>query len=321
MYNIPVLFVIFNRPEIAYKSFIKIKDIKPKKLYIAQDGPRKDKESEGNKVIETRKCVMDLIDWPCEVKTLFQDYNLGCGKGVYTAISWLFDNEEMGIVLEDDCVVNSSFFLFMEEMLNKYKDDQRVGMVAGSNLIHTYHETRSSYFFSRYKSCWGWGSWRRAWRNMDLDMNWRKNHLMDVINNSGYYAKGHNKWLYQLRCIDTNYVSAWDWQWFFSLASENQLCIYPCVNLVSNIGNDVNATHTSFGCITYEAQDLIFPLKEPGVICPNEEFDKAFWKKENSLRFHIQRFIPNSLKIRLKRITKKMAHLQSSVFDLAKDLV
>lgn len=305
MYNIPVLFVIFNRPEVARKSFEAIRQRKPQKLYIACDGARDNKPGETELVEKTRKTILDAIDWECEVKTLFQEQNLGCGKGVFTAITWLFENEERGIILEDDCVVTSSFFRFMEEMLEKYKDDQRIGMVAGSNLIPAYKETRSSYFFSRYKSCWGWGSWRRAWTNMDLDMCWRKDYLMDVINNSGYYAKGQTKWFHQLKCIDTNYVSAWDWQWFFTLASQNQLCVYPSVNLVSNIGNDADATHTSFSTITYESHELGFPLKEPMYVCPNEGFDKAFWKEENTLRLRVQRLLPNALKRELKILLKK----------------
>ena len=308
--NIPILFVIFNRSEIARISFESIRQRKPQKLYIACDGARSNKCGEAELVEKTRKTILDAIDWDCEVKTLFQKENLGCGKGVFTAISWLFENEEMGIILEDDCVVNPSFFRFMEEMLEKYKDDQRIGMVAGSNLIPAYREMRSSYFFSRYKSCWGWGSWRRAWANMDLDMSWRKDYLMDVVNNSGYYAKGQDKWLHQLKCIDTNYVSAWDWQWFFTLASQNQLCVYPSVNLVSNIGNDADATHTSFGAITYESQELEFPLKCPRYVCPNEVFDKAFWQEENTIRLRVMRLLPNTLKRYCKRVITNLIKKQ-----------
>lgn len=305
-YNIPILFVIFNRPEIARKSFEAIRKQKPQKLYIACDGARANKPGEIELLEKTRNTILNAIDWECEVKTLFQNDNLGCGKGVFTAISWLFENEERGIILEDDCVVNSSFFMFMEQILEKYKDDQRIGMVAGSNLVPSYQETRFSYFFSHYKSCWGWGSWRRAWANMDIDMKWRNDYLMDVINNSGYYAKGQDKWLHQLKCIDTNYVSAWDWQWYFTLAAQNQLCVFPSVNLVTNIGNDANATHTSFGRITYDSYELEFPLKEPAYVCPNERFDKAFWKLENNLRLLIQRLLPNAFKAKLKVFLKKI---------------
>lgn len=304
-YNIPILFVFFNRLEISMRAFEAVRRQRPQRLYLACDGPRNDKSGEAEIVLGIRNTILNSIDWDCDVKTLFQEKNLGCGKGVFTAINWLFDNEELGIVLEDDCVANDSFFRFMAEILNKYKDDQRIGMVAGSNLISTYNEKRCSYFFSRYKSCWGWGTWKRAWQNMDMEMNWRKDYLRDIISNSGYYARGEYKWHHQLKCIDEDYVSAWDWQWYYSLAAQNQLCVYPSVNLVSNIGDDANATHTSFGNITKASCDMTFPLVPPKYVCPNERFDNAFWKDENTIRLRIQRLFPNSVKTMIKDFIKK----------------
>ena len=146
-FTMPVLFVFFNRKNTACESFKRIRNAKPAKLYLAQDGARKDKCGEDIIVKETREAILSMIDWDCEVKTLFQDENLGCGVGVFTAISWLFENEEMGVILEDDCVVTNSFFKFMEQMLRKYKEDQRIGMIAGSNLISGYTEHKTSYFF------------------------------------------------------------------------------------------------------------------------------------------------------------------------------
>lgn len=304
-YNIPILFVFFNRLDISMRAFESVRRQKPQRLYLACDGPRNNKEGEYELVKNIRDYILNSIDWDCDVKTLFQENNLGCGKGVFTAINWLFDNEEYGVVLEDDCIANDSFFRFMAEMLYRYKDDQRIGMVAGSNLISSYNEKRFSYFFSRYKSCWGWGTWKRAWQNMDLEMNWRKDSMRDIICNSGYYARGNNKWYHQLKCIDEDYVSAWDWQWYFSLAAQNQLCVYPSVNLVSNIGDDANATHTSFGNITKNVNDITFPLVPPKYVCPNERFDNAFWEDENSVRLRIQRLFPNSVKKIIKGIIKK----------------
>ena len=133
-------------------------------------------------------------------------------------------------------------------------------------------------------------------------MKWRNDYLMDVINNSGYYAKGQDKWLHQLKCIDTNYVSAWDWQWYFSLAAQNQLCLYPKVNLVSNIGNDSNATHTSLSDITIESHTLSFPLKHPPYIVPNVSFDNIFYHQENTLRIKISRIIPYNIKKIIKNL-------------------
>lgn len=301
MYSIPILFIVFNRPTVALQAFQKIKEIKPTALYIASDAARKDYVEEAIKVKETRCRILEEVTWPCEVRTLFQNENLGCGLGVYTAIDWFFQNESQGIILEDDCVVDISFFQFMKEMLMKYENDDRIGMVAGTNPIKSV-EWRCSYCFSKYKSCWGWGTWRRAWQNMDINMSWRQNGLHSILYNSGFCGKDISGWKYKLRCIDGDIVSAWDWQWYFSLAAQNQLCIYPAVNLVSNIGNDANATHTSLGDITLKSYSLDFPLLHPRYVVPDYNFDKAFYKVNNSLQVRVLRMIPAALKKRIKKV-------------------
>lgn len=282
------------------RSFESIRRARPQRLYIASDGPRKERVGEAEVVARTRSSVLAMIDWDCEVKTLFQEQNLGCGPGVYTAISWLFEHEEMGIIIEDDCIVSESFFPFMEQMLTRYALDQRVGMVAGFNPIPM-PQLEDSYLFSRFKISWGWGSWRRAWLGMDLDMRWRQTIPDSVLNNSGFRAMDRKEWLYQLKCIDQGYVSAWDWQWYFSLAAQNQLCIYPKVNLVCNIGVGAEATHTSFGQITRQRYELEFPLLDPPYMVPNVHFEKACYKYTNSIYRRFLRLFPLALKARLKR--------------------
>jgi hypothetical protein len=304
-YSIPVLFVVFNRPEIALKSFKAIKKISPHRLYIASDAPRETVPNEKELVEETRNKILREIDWDCEIHTLFQEKNLGCGLGVYTAISWLFEHEECGIILEDDCVVNNSFFAYMEELLTRYATDDRIGMIAGTNPLLQF-DSKNSYIFSKYKSCWGWASWRRAWKNMELDMDWRIHEYESVLKNAGYCAKDYNGWRYKIKCIDKNIVSAWDWQWYFSLSANNQLCIYPIKNLVSNIGTDANATHTSGGEITLENFSLVFPLQHPQYVVPNYQFDKLFYKKSNTMIIKFKRLIPISLKKKLKKIIVKL---------------
>lgn len=304
MFQEPILFIIFNRPEISFKAFSEIRKVQPQKLFIAQDGAREGK-NEDDIIQKTRKTILDNIDWECEVKTLFQSSNLGCGIGVFTAIQWFFDNVERGIIIEDDCIVNSSFFPFMEEMLEKYKDDQRIGMIAGTNPIKGVNYN-FSYHFSRFKSCWGWATWKRAWKNMDINMEWRKMELDSILNNSGFNGQDLAKWRFQLNYIDNKFVSAWDWQWYFSLAAQNQLCIYPKVNLVSNIGNDSNATHTSFSNITLKNEELSFPLKHPTNIVPNVYFDKAFYKRGNTFFIKLSRLIPYKFKKKTKIIINKL---------------
>lgn len=300
-FQIPILFIIFNRPEIALGSFEKIKQIAPRYLYIASDGARTNIEGEEILVNKTRDLIINEIDWDCEVKTLFQKSNLGCGKGVYTAINWLFENEELGIILEDDCIADLSFFKYMEEMLIRYKNDYRIGMISGTNPIKML-DYSYSIIFSKYKSCWGWATWKRAWNNMDINMSWRQSDYYDVLYNLGYLGKDISGWKYKIKCIDNDIVSAWDWQWYFSLAAQNQLCVYPIHNLVSNVGNDTNATHTSFSNITLKSYSLNFPLKYPNHILPNKKFDYLFYKKSNNFYIKVNRLLP----YRLKRIIKRM---------------
>jgi len=304
-YSIPVLFIFFNRKEIALESFEKIKKAKPQKLYLASDGHREDKMGEAEKVLEIRNAILQEIDWDCDIQTLFHETNLGCANAVLTAINWLFEKEENGIILEDDCVVQDSFFPFIEELLERYKDDSRIGMIDGANYIQ--YEIENSYCFSRYKSTNGWATWRRAWKNMDMDMKWRDTKSdSSVLKNMGYLGKDINCWKYSLKAIDANFVSAWDWQWYFTLASQNQLSIVPKVNLVSNIGFGKDATHTTEKLKPkYLAEkELSFPLLHPKYILPDYSFDKVFNKGYNNFIYTLKRYMPFSIKKRLKKILR-----------------
>lgn len=301
MYNIPILFVIFKRRDITLETFEQIRHLKPAKLYIAGDGARKGIMGEENEVIDTRKAVLESIDWDCEVETLFQNINLGCGMGVYTAINWFFEKEEEGVILEDDCIAHPTFFHYVEELLDRYKADERIGMIAGTNPIAQV-DIHTSYCFSRYAACWGWATWRRAWRNMRIEMNFLQTSKKNILNNRGLYAKENKRWNYQLLMIKKKRVSAWDWQWYFSLAAQNQLCIFPSVNLISNIGNDNAATHTSRASIYLERKELLFPLIHPETVLPDFAFDHAFYKCENMFKERLKRAMP----YRLKQIVKKL---------------
>lgn len=306
-YDIPILFVIFRRKDVTMRTFAAIKAAQPAKLYIACDGARETVNGEQELVEATRQAVENAIDWPCEVHRRYQDHNQGCAKAVSSAISWMFETEEMGIILEDDCVAKASFFKFVREMLHRYKDDQRIGMVAGTNLVSSKVTMPDSYCFSKYKACWGWATWKRAWSNFQLDMPWRDSgYYQSVIANNGFRAKDKNYWKYRLNLIDANYVSSWDWPWYFCLAAQNQLCIFPSKDLIVNIGFDAEATHTSFFNLPkYKDEgELSFPLRHPRYIVPYEPFDKAFYKANNNLYMRLSSCIPLWLKKKLKKMLK-----------------
>lgn len=265
-YSIPILLIVFKRPETTRKVFEKIKKIRPQKLYVACDGARKNVQGEEELVQQTKNLILNNIDWDCQLFTKFEKKNLGCKDGVYTAINWLFESEDMGIILEDDCVVQDSFFPFMKDLLERYRLDERIGMIDGANYIKKI-SIPYSYCFSRFKSTNGWGTWKRAWKNMDIDMKWRNTPMeKSILWNAGFEGKDLKYWKYRLKVIDCNQASAWDWQWYFTLSANNQLSIFPKYSLVSNIGFGEGATHTTERKLPdyYMAdKELTFPLSHP----------------------------------------------------------
>ncbi len=303
MYDIPILFVFFNRPEIALKAFQSIRECQPEHLYLACDGPRATVPGEDALVAGLRAQITSSIDWDCSVHTFFQEKNVGCGPNVYAAISWLFANEECGIVLEDDCIADPSFFPFIRQMLETYRQDQRIGMIAGTNPVASAYRAPYSYLFSRFKNCWGWATWRRAWEAMDYPMQWRNTPLAEsVIVNSGYRGKDNHRWRWQLQYMDNQWVSSWDWQWYFTLASQNQLCVFPSVNLISNIGNDAAATHNASGNITFRTNAMEFPLRQPPFMVPDTAFEKKMYRHTSSFSLRVNRHIPHALKALKRRL-------------------
>ena len=156
----PVLFLVFNRSDTATQVFEKIRQVRPSRLYVAGDGPREGYNEE-EKVAKARE-IATRVDWPCEVKTLFRDKNLGCAHGCSNAISWFFQHEEKGIILEDDCVPHLDFFTFCENLLDRYAEDERVTVVSGNNFQKGKWRGDASYYFSKFPHIWGWATWRRA---------------------------------------------------------------------------------------------------------------------------------------------------------------
>lgn len=273
-YDTPILFIIFKRYDTTIKVFEVIKKMKPKKLYIAADGPRNQLEKEA--CDKTRE-IIEQIDWDCDLHLMLRDENIGCKYGPYTSISWLFETEEEGVILEDDCVPDLTFFSFAKQMLEKYRTDERIGMIAGHNEVSLSLST--SYVFSRFKACWGWATWKRAWKNIDIELQ-RYDYRSEVAPLMVYDRQRVVHWHKALELIAQNKVAAWDWPWYFSSAAQSQLCIFPSKNLVANIGFGEDGTHC-FGEPPVEAitkYALDFPLVAPETVIVNWEFEREFEK-------------------------------------------
>jgi len=243
-FSTPVLFLIFNRPDCTARVFETIRNVRPKRLYIASDGSRKQKIADSEKV----KLVRDIatqVDWECEVFTLFQEKNLGCKMAVSTVISWFFRHEERGIILEDDCLPNLDFFKFCEMMLEDYKDDQRIWAITGDNFQNGITRGEGSYYFSKYMHVWGWATWRRTWSKYDVEIKFWPNFKRSaewrrLMNNT----KERNYWNKILDKVHKRSINTWDYQLSAIIWKNSGLVITPNINLVKNIGLGIEATHT-----------------------------------------------------------------------------
>lgn len=264
-----ILFLVFNRPDVTQRVFEAIRRVRPPRLYVAADGPRSNRPQEAALCQQTRQ-IASSVDWPCELKTLFREENLGCRVGVSTAIDWFFQNEEAGIILEDDCLPDESFIAYCEELLDTYKNDRGVMVISGDYFHGEAHRPETSYYFSRYNHCWGWASWRRAWELYDRDMSrWPQLRDTDWLVEIG---DGHTDFIrYWTRMFDRSYageIDSWAYRWLFSCWLNNGLTALPSANLVKNIGFGEDATHTSghnrWGSMPLESLD--FPLIKPGKV-------------------------------------------------------
>jgi hypothetical protein len=243
-YPTPILFLVFNRPDVTRVVLREIRKVKPAKLFIASDGPRLGVGGEEEKVEEVRSSTLSAVDWDCDVQTLFRSENLGCRRAVMEAISWYFDNVEEGIILEDDCAPHPSFFTYCGELLDRYRNDPRVMMISGDNFQDGVKRGCASYYFSRYAHIWGWASWRRAWRKMDRDLS-----TYGAFRNEGqlgnlFDSEECDYWRRVFDAVKRGEIDTWDYAWFYSVLSQGGVSAMPNVNLVSNIGFGGSATHT-----------------------------------------------------------------------------
>lgn len=234
--KIPVLLLIFKRKEEAMKAFEPIKKYQPERLYIAADGPRAGVAGEKEDCEATRKAVLDAVDWNCEVKTLFRDANLGCTDAVYGGISWFFENEEYGVINEDDVVLADDFFKFCEILLPKYKDEEKIMIISSRN--HSGIKILSNeYLFSQYANIWGWASWSRAWRKNPNNFDgWETYRKRNLIKRFGAF-QGLITIHYYNACSNPNKkMGSWDYTWSYIINKNDGICICPGVNLSTNVG-------------------------------------------------------------------------------------
>lgn len=279
---LPVAFIIFNRPDTTERVFAEIANAKPPKLLVIGDGPRTGRPGEAEKVAATR-AIIQRVDWDCKVLTNFSEVNLGCKKRVSSGIDWVFEQVEEAIILEDDCLPDITFFRFCQEMLERYRGDQRIGMISGDNFQFGRRYGDDSYYFSKYVHIWGWATWRDRWvGSYDASMaKWPRirdeGTIADIVGDmheAVYWGKIFER-------VHREGIDTWDYQWVFANWVNGRLSVVPAVNLISNIGFGVNATHTT-GVSELEnlpSTPIKFPLSHPIGVFKSLRADRFSEKK------------------------------------------
>lgn len=274
-FDVPIVFCTFNRLECTKKVFERIREIRPTKLYLVSDGARDSVSGEKEKVNGVRKYIETHIDWDCHVYKNFAEKNMGCGKRMSSGISWAFEQEEKLIILEDDCQADLSFFRYCEELLERYKDNESVMLIAGYNPLGTLEE-KESFIFTPFIEIWGWATWKRTWQQYDYDIvDWKE----------------HTGWQYMSKFMDnkviTQYsslfdsvfdhkVDTWDYQLQYLVFRKGALAIVPSRSMVRNIGFGVDATHTKTAPIklSNKSHTMEFPLKVPSGVENNAAYNE-----------------------------------------------
>ncbi len=281
MFNTPILFLIFNRPETTAPVFEQIKKLQPKYLFVAADGPRNNRPGEAEECSAARTIVLEGIDWDCEVKTFLRDENAGCRKAVSEAIVWFFEQVEQGIILEDDCLPDQSFFSYCEQLLERYKQDSTIISIGGTNLGYDFGND-DSYGFSRFMNMWGWATWRRSATMIDYNMaKWKKLTFKKLFlfgrlrDGKSLDINWINYWKNYFDITASGKLNTWDYQWIFAQQYFKKISIFPAHNLVKNIGFTEKATHTAYPdhpIASLPLQTLPFPLQHPA----KNEVDKIY---------------------------------------------
>lgn len=235
--KVPVLFIIFNRPDIAANSFESVRQYKPSTLYLAADGPRSSRLGEDKLCQETRQRIIDMIDWDCDIKTLFREKNIGVDLGVYSAINWMFETEKWGVVIEDDCYVSQDFYHLCEDAFIRYRNEPKVMHIIANNPMSIVHKS-SNLEFTYYPMSWGWATWADKWHNI-MDPEMKEFHNITIwamIKKFGWFQGP----MFYRSLVHTypnrHLLKPWDYIWRYSIMVNNGLCLIPEVNLAINRG-------------------------------------------------------------------------------------
>lgn len=299
--DIPVAMVFFNRDDTLEKVFEKVRQAKPSKLFLIQDGPRENRPNDVESIEKCRK-VVEAVDWECEIHKNYSEVNLGCGRRVSSGITWVFEHVDRAIILEDDCVIEPSFVEFAKELLDKYESDERVAMISALNHFENWDCGGYDYCFTMTGAIAAWATWKRVWDGFDFKLSDFEDpyiqKTLPLVYHNKKMAKQHMQhWkdIYEKGKNGEN-VRFWGAQYDYLKMKNKGLSIVPSHSLSCNIGVGEKATFSGGGIqfmpkkirqwFFQKTYPMEFPLKHPPVILPDENYDTRYYKIARPNKVH-----------------------------------
>lgn len=261
----PVVIFIYKRSDNLKKIISVLRKIHPTSLYIVSDGSKYIEEKV--KVDQTIRIIESLINWECEINKNYSNINLGLKERFRSGIDWVFEHTDSAIFIEDDCIPDPTFFQFCDELLEKYKDDERIFSISGNNFLFGKARSKESYYFSRYPHVWGWATWKRVWDKYDSNISdWpelRQVGLLNKVFPNNFFIRKF--WTYIFDRLYAGKINTWDYQLTYLSFKNNGLNIIPSVNLVTNVGygkdsTNIKSKNQTIGVPTHSME---FPLIHP----------------------------------------------------------
>lgn len=309
--NTPLVLFIFKRPQTTQKVFDVIRQARPKQLLVLADAPRKDRPDEAEKCAAAR-AIIDQVDWDCEIIRNYAETNRGVGNQFATGLAWVFEQVERAIILEDDCVVDPTFFPFADELLDRYQNDPRIFTISAQN-VQPRRNCRESYYFSRYPHIWGWATWRRAWQHYDYHMKrWEQLRQTPFLKELLVDSNTVHYWTEHFENAYNRTIQGWDYQWTFASWLQGGLSIIPNVNMVQHIGFGEDSTHFQNNdprLINPPPEPIAFPLVHPPYVLRNvqaDAFTELHYFEGGRLR-QLKRWTKRQLRSRFPHIQWKLS--------------
>lgn len=312
--DVPVLMITYKRLDTTARVLDSLRAVKPTRLYVANNAPNPADPADPAKVEAVRRLFDTKIDWPCEVIKFYRTEHVSAKISISGAISWFFTEVEAGIILEDDCECDPSFFKYAAECLDLYRDDDRVMHISASNFQFGKQWGEGSYYFSRYNHIWGWAGWRRAWQHFDLSLQTlpRDQHKANV-KRLFKRPEDQSYWLAIYDYIKSGNLDTWDYHWMFMMWHHDGLGIIPQKNLIKNLGFGADATNSvdpNYELADLAVESLSFPLKHPAqvqcAIEADESTARQFFKTDKSARLgHLKIKLATMISIEQKKRLKK----------------